>query len=62
MGRPGLVVANSFANGRMCPTEQVLRLSRHGLLALGPPARRPIPHNGSRWLDSGRCLLSELER
>ena len=38
MRRPGLAVANSFANGRKCVTEQVFPLSWHGLLALGPSA------------------------
>ena len=57
MGRPGLIVANSFPNGRKCSAEQVFCLPWHGLLAL-----RPMPHTGSRGLDSARSLLSELKR
>ena len=62
MRRPGLIVANSFANGRKCLTEQVFPLPWHGLLALGPSARRPMPRTGSRGLNSARSLLSELKR
>ena len=62
MRRSGLIVANSLANGRKCLTEQVFPLSRHGLLALGPSARRPMLYTGSRGLDSARSLLSELKR
>ena len=60
--RPGLIVANSFANGRKCLTEQVFPLPWHGLLALGPYARRPMPHTGSRGLDSSKSLMPELKR
>ena len=62
MRRPGLIVANSFANGRKCLTEQGFPLPRHGLLALGPSARRPMPHTGPRGLDSAGSLLSELKK
>ena len=62
MRRSGVIVANSFANGRKCLTEQAFPLPWHGLLALGPFARRPMPHTGFRWLDSARSLLSELKR
>ena len=62
MRRPGLVVATGVANGRKCLTEQVFPLPWHGLLALGPSARRPMPHTGSRELDSARILLSELAK
>ena len=60
--RPGLIIANSFANGRKCLTEQVFPLPWHGLLDLGPSARGPMPHTGYRGLDSARSLLSELKR
>ena len=62
MGRPGLIDANSFANGGKCLTEHVFSLPWHGLLALGPSAKRPMPHTGSGWLDSARTLLSELKK
>ena len=58
--RPGLIVANSCANGRNCLTEQVFPLHRHGLLALGPSARRPMPHTGFRGLDSASCAQQWL--
>ena len=47
MRRPGLTVANRFANGRKCLTELIFALHWHGLLALGSSARRPMPHTGS---------------
>ena len=62
MRRSSLIVANRFANGRTCLTERVFPLPWHGLLALGPSARRPMPHTGSRGLHSARSLLSELRR
>ena len=62
MRRPGLIIANSFANGRKRLTEHVFPLPWHGVLALGPSSRRPMPHTGSRGLDSARSLLSELKR
>ena len=58
----GLIVTNSFANNRKCLTEQVFPLPWHLLLALGPSAWRPVPHTGSRGLDSAKHLLSELKR
>ena len=58
MRRTCFIVANSFANGRKCLTKQVFPLPWHGLLALGPSSRRPMPHTGSRGLDSARDLLS----
>ena len=61
MSRPGLTVANSFANSRKCLTEQFFSLHWHGLLALGSSARRPMPHTRSRGLDSARILLSEVK-
>ena len=51
MRRLGLIFANSFANGRKSLTEYVFPLPWHGLLALGPSARRPMPHAASRGLD-----------
>ena len=62
MRRSGLIVANSFANGRKCLTEQGFPLPWHGLLALGPSTRRSMPHTESRGLDLSRSLLSELKR
>ena len=62
MHRPGLTVANSFANGRKCLTELIFPLHWHKLLALGSSAWRTMPHTGSRGLDSSRSLLSELKR
>ena len=62
MRRPGLTVANRFANGRKCLTELIFALHWHGLLALGSSARRPMPHTGSLGLDSTRSLLSELKK
>ena len=62
MRRPGLTVANNFANGRKCLTELIFPLHWHGLLALGSSARRPMAHTGSRGLVSARSLLSELKR
>ena len=62
MRRPCLIVANIFANSRKCLTEQVFPLPWHGLLALGTSVRKPMPHTGSRGLDSARSLLSEFKR
>ena len=61
MRRPGLTVANNFANSRKCLTELMFALHWHGLLVLGSSSPRPIPHTGSRGLDSARSLLSELK-
>ena len=60
MRRPGLTVANFFANGRKYLAEQMFPVHRHGLLALGLSARRPTPHTGPRGLPSVRSLLLEL--
>ena len=62
MRRLGLIVANSFANGRKCLSEQAFPLPWRGSLALEPSARGPMPHTGSGGLDSARSLLSELKR
>ena len=62
MRRPGLTVANSFAIGRECLTEQFFPLHWHGSLGLGSSTRKPMPHTGSRGLASVRSLLPELER
>ena len=62
MRRPGLIVTNSLANDIKCLTEHAFALSWDGSLALGPSSRRPMPHTGSRGLDSARSLLSELKR
>ena len=58
MRRPGLIVANILTNGKNASPSK-FPLPWHGLLALGPSARRPMPHTGSRGLDSARRLLSE---
>ena len=55
MRRPGLIFANSFANGRKC-------LTLHRLLALGPSAQRSMPCTGSRGLDSARTLFVRAQK
>ena len=61
MRRPGFTVVNSFANGKKCLAELFFYLHWYGLLTLGSSARRPMPHTGSKRLDSTRSLLSELK-
>ena len=60
MRRPGLAVANSFANGSKGLTEKMFPLHWHELLAVGSSARRLMPHTGCRDIDSAKNLLSEL--
>ena len=61
MRRPGLTVANSVANGKECVAELISLLHWHGLLAVGSPTRRAMPHNGSRGRNSARSMWSELK-
>ena len=56
MRRPRLIVANVFANGRKCLTEQHFPLPLHRVFALGPSAPRRMPHTG--WIQPDACCQS----
>ena len=60
--QPGFTYAKGVADGRNGFPTQNLRRHRRGFLASGSSAQRPMPHTGSKGLDSAKCLVPVVKQ